>query len=70
MSAETCSTLHRKMIRKMSDFKVMTKEDIQTLGLPVGEQIRLRVSIRTVLEKDRFEKQGHEIKCIVKAKLQ
>ena len=33
----------------------MTKEDIQALGLPVGEQIRLRESIERLHEHGYYE---------------
>ena len=33
------------MIRKLSDLKGMTEQDILRLSLPVGEAIRLRLSI-------------------------
>ena len=42
VSQDTCSTLQREMIRKKADLKLMTKDDIQGLGLPLGEQLRLR----------------------------
>ena len=61
VSEETCNKLHKEMIRKMSDFEGMTKEDIQALGLPIGEQIRLRMSIERVKEKGKKNTKGRAV---------
>ena len=58
VSRETCDLLYREMIRKMSDFEGMTKEDILRLDLPLGEQIRLRMSLEKLREQGKRSKRA------------
>ena len=58
VSKDTRHKLHVERIRKMSDFEGMTREDIQALGLPIGEQIRLRMSIERAKGKGKKKSKG------------
>ena len=53
VTQKTCDTLHREMIRRMADFKLMTPKDIDCLNLPLGEQLRLRESIEQLRSQDK-----------------
>ena len=53
ISHATCDRLNREKIRKLSDVRLMTKEDILDLNLPLGERIRLRELIETLRQEDR-----------------
>ena len=55
VSQDTCCTLQRELIRKKADLKLMTKDDIQGLDLPLGEQgeqLRLRECVEKLHRGD------------------
>ena len=58
VSQETCQRLAKELIRKMSDVKAMTEQDIVDLNLPLGERIRLRESIDKLLDRKQEVNRG------------
>ena len=58
VSQETRQKLHREMIRKKSDLKLMMEKDITGLNLPLGEAIRLREAIDRLHREQREMAQG------------